>query len=179
MTQLGQCGNKQSGKQTNGLTASFFRLRLPFPAFSPNQKLAQPTFCRVWPARGWHTVVFCFFCFFCFFWFSYVFLQFLKLSTLAALVFLVFAHETKKTKETKVDNFKNCKNALENQKKPKKNKKNKTLVRATPWPVTLDKNLVVQVFGLGPTLGLCYIMCWFLCKIRWIYNWYDAVSLKV
>ena len=126
MTQLGQCGNKQSGKQTNGLTASFFRLRLPFPAFSPNQKLAQPTFCRVWPARGWHTVVFCFFCFFCFFWFSYVFLQFLKLSTLAALVFLVFAHETKKNKETKVDNFKNCKNALENQKKQKKQKKQNT-----------------------------------------------------
>ena len=38
--------------------------------------------------------------------------------------------------------------------KPKKTKKqkNKTLVRATPWPVTLDKKLVVQVFGLEPIL---------------------------
>ena len=50
--------------------------------------------------------------------------------------------------------------------KPKKTKKTKTLVRATPWPVTLDKKLVVQVFGLEPILCLCYIMGLFLCKIR-------------
>ena len=80
---------------------------------------------------------------------------------------VTFAGETQKNKWSKVVKCKNCKNTWENQ---KNNPKNKILVCATSWPVTLDKKLVVQVFGFEAILRLCYIMGWNICKIRWIYK---------